>query len=123
MGVLSDIIMLCISRFACMLLSSFCILHGKRCSLLQVTLPAKDPWTVETGHSVKASVTGSAATPVPTVVSCVTDHGLSLLQLTSSLGYDWAARMLFRHVADINLQVSAGTLVSHVHIISKVSQN
>ena len=72
---------------------------------LQSPSPAKNPRTIETKHSARASRTGPTGASAPTAVSLVTEHGLSLLHLMCSLGYDWAACMLLRRGADVNLQV------------------
>lgn len=72
---------------------------------LQSPSPAKNPRTIETGHSARSSTAGQAGASAPPAISLVTEHGLSLLHLLCSLGYDWAARMLLRSGADINFQV------------------
>ena len=81
--------------------------------------PAKNPRVIETGHPARSSTAGQTAAAAPPVISLVTEHGLSLLNLMFSIGYDWSARMLLRRGADIKLQVRLTERIklenAHVH--------
>ena len=74
---------------------------------MQVPVPAKNTRTIETGQSARACAAGPGSAPGPAaVVSMVSEQGMSLLHLVCALGYEWAARLLLRHGADPELQVS-----------------
>ena len=93
--------------------------HLDHCLHMQSPSPAKNPRTVETGHSARSSAAGGAGATAPAAISLVTEQGLSLLHLTCSLGYDWAARMLLRRGANINLQVSSQHLAPVAPVASE----